>query len=205
MNDEGSSVEETHVEVTPTPVEVEPPKKPSRLSLFFKKALRWAAGIGLLFAFGVSLTWLVRVLPLVRELRAVRSDLMTANAQIADLEELVVDMQVLEDNYASLEANLDDVEHHLSLLKILSDVSASRLALAMDNPLAARTALSDTDERLSILQEDLEGDHANTVVKVRVRLQQAISEIDTNIFAAEGDLEIITNDLLNLERDLFNE
>jgi DNA repair ATPase RecN len=205
MNMEEPSVVEPHVDATPPAVEVEPPKEPSRLGLFLKKVLRWAAGIGALFAFGIALTWLVRVRPLVRELSDVRSVLTTANAQIADLEVQLSDMQTLEANYASLEADFKDAELHLRLMRILSDVSTARLALAMNNPTAARIALTDTDERLSMLQKDLEDEYASIVADARFRLQQAISEIDTNMFAAEGDLEILANYLMNLESEYFNE
>ncbi len=203
MNLEEPSVEDTHVEAPPPAVEVEAPKEPSRLVLFLMKALRWAAGIGLLFAFGVVLTWIVRVGPLARELRDVRSDLTAANAQIEELEERLSGMEALEQSYASLEADFKDAELHLSLLEILSDVDEARLALAMDNATAARNALSDTDERLSMLQKDLEDEYANTVAGARFRLQQAISEIDTNMFAAMGDLQILAIDLMNLESEYF--
>ncbi|HEY70953.1 MAG TPA: hypothetical protein G4O08_10255 [Anaerolineae bacterium] len=205
MSMEEPSVEEVHVDATPPAVEVEAPKEPSKLGLFFKKVLRWAAGIGLLFAFGVVLTWIVRVRPLVRDLRDVRSDLTAANAYIEELEERVSDMEALEESHASLEAELKDAELHLSLLRILSDVDAAKLALAMNNPAAARIALVDTDERLSTLQKDLEDEYANTVAGARFRLQQVISEIDTNEFAAMGDLEILANDLMNLESEYFND
>lgn len=205
MNLEEPSVEESHVEETPPAVEIEAPKEPSKLGQFLKKALRWVAGIGLLFTFGVVLMWIVRVGPLVRELREVRSDLAASNARIDDLEERVSDMDALEASYASLEAEFKDAEIHLSLLEILSDVDAARLALAMDNPAAARTALSETDDRLLMLQKDLEDEYANSVASARFRLQQAISEIDTNVFAAMGDLEILTNDLTNLESEYFND
>ena len=203
MNLEEPSVEDAHVETPPPAVEVEAPKEPSRLVLFLMKALRWAAGIGLLFAFGVVLTWIVRVGPLARELRDVRSDLTAANAQIEELEERLSGMEALEQSYASLETDFKDAELHLSLLEILSDVDEARLALAMDNPTAARNALSETDERLSMLQKDLEDEYANTVAGARFRLQQAISEIDTNMFAAMGDLQILANDLMNLESEYF--
>ena len=114
MNLEEPSVEDTHVETPPPAVEVEAPKEPSRLVLFLMKALRWAAGIGLLFAFGVVLTWIVRVGPLARELRDVRSDLTAANARIEELEERLSGMEALEQSYASLEVDFKDAETYAS-------------------------------------------------------------------------------------------
>jgi hypothetical protein len=185
-------------------VKEELPREPSALGRFFSKVIRWTAGIAIIFGFGVGLTWLVRVAPLVRDLRNVQDDLTAASVLITDLEQVVAGMHELEQTNADLQSELESAEEHINLLMILSDVSTARLALAKDDRSAARNALAETDERLSRLQEFLEGEDANTVVGLRVRLQQAISEIDTNMFAADGDLAIITNDLQNLESEIFS-
>jgi chromosome segregation ATPase len=185
-------------------VEEEAPREPTALGRFFTKVIRWTAGIAIVFGFGVGLTWLVRVAPLVRDLRNVQDDLTAASVLIADLEQAVAGLNELEQYNDDLQSELEGAEEHINLLMILSDVSTARLALAKDDRSAARTALAETDERLSRLQEFLEGEDANTVVGLRVRLQQAISEIDTNIFAADGDLAIIYNDLQNLESGAFS-
>ena len=199
MNDEESTMDEM-----PSSEMEEAPKEPSRLGKLFTKLVRWAAGIAVIFVSGVVLTWLIRVAPLARDLRSIREDLTAASAQIADLELAVSDYEDLEQSNADLQNEVESAEQHLNLMRILSDIATARIALANDNPLAARTALSDTDERMSGLQEALEGEDANTVVQLRVRLQQAISEIDTNAFAADGDLSILSNDLRTLENRVFN-
>lgn len=196
--------EETTIYEAPTSEEKESPKKPSHLGRLFTKVVRWTAGIGMIFAFGVALTWLVRVAPLVRDLNGVQGDLATAIAEIDDLELALEGMQALEQSNVALQAELAAAEQHINLLKILSDVSTARLALANDNPAAAHSALVDTDARMSRLQESLDGEDANAIVGLRVRLQQAVSEIDTNMFAADGDLGIMANDLLSLERKLYD-
>jgi hypothetical protein len=196
-------VEEPIVEGPPP--EKKKPKEAGPLGRFFTKAVRWAAGIGLIFGFGVVLTWLVRVVPLVIDVRDLRAELTAANAQISDLEEIVDDIHDLQQTNASLQADLASAELHIDLLYILSDISKARLALASDDPAMADSALTGTDELMSILQEALEGEDANTVVGLRGRLQQAISEIETDVFAADGDLEILTNGLMVLELKLFGE
>jgi len=204
MDAEETTMQEATASDTFPSEEKESPKKPSPLGRLFAKVVRWTAGIGLIFAFGVALTWLVRVVPLGRDLNGVRDDLATANAQIDVLEQVVEGMQALEQSNVALQAELTAAEQHLNLLNILSDVSTARLALAKDNPAAALSALVDTDERMSRLQESLEGEDANSIVGLRVRLQQAISEIDTNAFAADGDLGILANDLQGLERRFYD-
>lgn len=204
MDTEETTMQEATASDTSPSEEKESPKKPSPLGSLFAKIVRWAAGIGLIFTFGVALTWLVRVVPLGRDLNGVRDDLATARVEIDVLEQVAEGMQALEQSKVALQAELTAAEQHLNLRKILSDVSTARLALANDNLAGALSALVDTDERLSRLQESLEGEDANAIVGLRVRLQQAISEIDTNVFAADGDLGILANDLLGLERRLYD-
>ncbi len=195
--EESSKVEIPHQD------ETEAPRKPTALGRFFTKVIRWTSGIAIIFGFGVVLTWVVRVVPQARDLRTVRDDLSAASGLIADLEQTVAGLHELEQNNADLQAELASAEQHINLLYILGDIGTARLALAKDDLSAARIALAGTDERMSRLQAFLEGDDANTIVGLRVRLQQAISEIDINTFAADGDLAIISNDLQNIESDLF--
>jgi hypothetical protein len=187
------------------PPEKEPAKEPGPLGRFFTKAVRWSAGIGLVFGFGVVLTWVVRVVPLVNELRDIRDTLEVANAQITDLEKDVDDLRDVEQDNVSLRADLSSAELHIVLLNVLIDVGEARIALATDDPIAASAALTDTDEHMASLQAALGGENANTVVGLRVRLQQAISEIDTDTFAADGDLKILANGLKLLEQHVFGE
>ncbi len=187
------------------PPEKETAKEPGPLGRFFTRVVRWSAGIGLIFGFGVVLTWVVRVVPLVNELRDVRDTLDVANAQISDLEKVVDDLRDVEQDNVSLRADLTSAELHIVLLNVLIDAGEARVALAMDDLIAAGAALTDTDELMASLQAGLEGENANTIVGLRVRLQQAISEIDTDIFAADGDLQILANGLLLLEEQVFSE
>jgi hypothetical protein len=187
------------------PPEKETAKEPGPLGRFFTKVVRWSAGIGLVFGFGVVLTWVVRVVPLVNELRDIRDTLEVANAQITDLEKDVGDLRDVEQDNVSLRADLTSAELHIVLLNVLIDAGEARIALATDDPLAASAALTDTDELMASLQAGLEGENANTIVGLRVRLQQAISEIDTDAFAADGDLKILVNGLMLLEQQIFTE
>jgi len=202
-NEEPALIEESVVGKPPSEEKIT--KQPGPLGRFFIRVVRWAAGIGLVFGFGVVLTWLIRVAPLVGERRDLRDELAAANAHIADLEGVVSDLRDLEKTNASLQAELTSAELHIVLLNILSDISEARFALAFDDRAAAHAALTDTDELMSSLQEALGGEEANTVVGLRVRLLQAISEIDTDTFAADGDLEILANGLMNLEQKVFSD
>jgi hypothetical protein len=89
----------------------------------------------------------------------------------------------------------------MDLLSVLVDVTTAQLAMAQDDPIAAKAALAGTDERLRTLDEELVG--ADTVEGLRNRLALVIEELDDNIFAAQKDLQILSNNLISLERSLF--
>jgi hypothetical protein len=79
------------------------------------------------------------------------------------------------------------------------------LALAQDQPGAARNELSGTDSRLASLQDGLDEQPAESVGSMRDRLQLVMAELEGDSFAAERDLEILANNLVDLERQLFSQ
>jgi hypothetical protein len=88
------------------------------------------------------------------------------------------------------------------VLAALVDVSSARVSLALGNPESAAEALDPIASRLSALQSRLEGDSAKGVGAMLDRLILVRNEIDTDTFAALGDLEILANDLSQLAEDL---
>ena len=63
-------------------------------------------------------------------------------------------------------------------------------------------ALQGTGEKLATLR-DLMGD--SDLERIRERLVLVLSEVDNDPFAAERDLEILANILLEIERELSGE
>jgi hypothetical protein len=97
------------------------------------------------------------------------------------------------------------VSAHLNLLAVLVDVTTAQLALAQEDDIAARAALTGTDARLGALESTLEGANAEEVAEMSNRLQLVLEEAESDTFAARRDLEILANNLLALERVLFGE
>jgi hypothetical protein len=90
-------------------------------------------------------------------------------------------------------------------LNVLVDVTTAQLALAQDDDIAARAALTGTAARLTALESTLDGADAIAVAEMGERLQLVLEEVETDSFAARRDLEILANNLLALERVLFGE
>lgn len=218
----GVEAEEAEPEETPEPAELpqepeaEVPTEPSRMSQFLRSSLRWITAFVLVFALGVLATWLTRVRPqaqALRELRVERDSILARAEEIdSELLEAQEENSQLQTHVDELEASLeqareerDAAQNHLELLEVLVDVSAAQLALAQEEPLQARAALDSSDDRLASLQGELSGEPGEQIQDLRERLALALESIGEDDFAAQRDLEVLTNTLLAVERLAFEE
>jgi len=186
---------------------VEEVKEPTRFQLFLRKALRWAAGVAVVFVAGVVVTWLVRVTPLQNELAMTQSDLGSAQQEVAtlqaDVDELQTDRDELEAENADLQDQLTTALADQHILRVIADVSAARVALADDDVVTAKAALSGTEDRLQALFDILPQDVHETLQDMLARLLLVLDEIDEDNFAASKDLEVLWTNMQALERSLF--
>jgi hypothetical protein len=185
--------------VTETPSEplaAPTPKPPSRINRWLRSALRWAAGIALIFLIGAALVWIVGVRPLNAEVRTLRADLETAQAELETL-------RPLQEENQALQAEAARARSRVLLLKAMVDVTSAQVSLALGRPDEAGSALLPTDERLaSILNTLTEPQARDQVRQMRERLALALSEISDDEFAAQNDLEVLASDLAALEASL---
>lgn len=202
---EAPEVEPVVVEGEPVELleEGEPAEPPSKLRRFMSQALRWVTGVMVVFACGVAVTWIVQVRPGSEQIGLLRADLESAQNQINLLEDEVESLQPLEGENASLRNEITTIEQRMDLLSVLVDVTTAQLAIAQEDPIAAKAALAGTDDRLMALDVELIG--ADTVEGLRNRLALVLDEVDDNAFAAQRDLQILASNLLSLERSLFGE
>ena len=196
-------------EITPEPV-VPPPlesdaeeaPKPSRR---LRKVLVWIVGLVILFAAGVLLSWMLQVRPQAAQIARQESEILSAQEQIELLNDEVQGLKPLSEQNSQLREELLSANAHLDLLNVLVDVTTAQLALAQEDDIAARAALTGTDVRLTALESTLEGADAVAVGEMSGRLQLVLEEVESDSFAARRDLEILANNLLALERVLFGE
>ena len=191
---EASKMEEMSTQEPP-----EAPKEPSRAARFFRRALRWAAGILAVFTMGFLATWYAQVVPKAREISSLQEQQAAAELRLAGLETL----KTVRQENLQLTEQLDQAQARLELLSILVDVSRSQLGVAQEDPVHALAALDGTAEKLAALEGHLSGSDAEAVQGMAERLQLVVAEVNADIFAAQRDLEILSNPLLEMDRELF--
>ncbi len=191
-------------EPAPEP-QAEQEREPSAIGRVLGQILRWGVGIGVVLLLGVMATWIVRVRPQGDRIRSLERSLDETRTEVQALRADLESMQSLEQENEALRADLETKDRHLDLLAVLVDVTRARLELAQDNAGEAQVALERTDDRLASLQEGLEESAAENVSGMRDRLNLVLNELESDTFAAERDLEILSNNLVELERSLFGE
>ena len=174
----------------------------SRAGGFLKRALRWVVIFLVVFTLGIVAMQFVRVRPLTDERDRFSQSLAEAQAAQQELEQEIDRLEGVEQENQALSEALQKTEVKLALLNILVDVTRAQLALAQEDPVRVVAALQGTGDKLATLRDlmqdsDLEG--------IRERLVLVLSEADGDLFAAERDLEILANILLEIERDLSGE
>ncbi len=183
-----------------------PPKEPSRFGLFLRRALRWLAGIGVVFALGIGTLWFAQVRPQAERIRELQADLEATRSQVEALQNEVEDLRPLKTVNADLQQSLAAAQQRHALLSTLVDVTQAQLALAQDDGLAARAALAEAPAQLEALQRDLSGQEAETLATMQDRLDLVLRELDQEkTFAAQRDLEVLANALVELDRALFGQ
>jgi len=181
--------------------EEEPTKPPRRL----RKILLWAVGLVVLFTAGVVLSWFIQVRPQAVRIENLETQVLEAQNQVDLLDQEVQELRPLSDQNAQLMEELESTRVHLDLLSVLVDVTTAQLALAQEDDIAARAALTGTDASLDSLEIILEGADAQEVRDMSDRLDLVLEEVKSDPFAARRDLEVLANNLLALERVLFGE
>jgi hypothetical protein len=190
--------------VTAGPAEPEV-KRESWLGRFLRRSLRWATATVAVFALGVAATWLTQVRPRAGAVETLEQGLATVEAQRNGLQAEVDDLSAVRAENEALRAQLEQAEARLLLRQVLMDVSAARLALAEQDPAAAAAALEETSAALNGLGVKLGPGGAATVAPLHDRLLLALQEMETDGFAAQRDLEVLANSLLEIEGEQFGE
>jgi hypothetical protein len=187
-------------EQIPAPPEAGPPP---RSRLFLRRALRWAAGLLIVFALGaLAATWFL-YRPQTQELAAARAAQQQSQARIAELEGQVDRLQPLGETNETLQAQLEQAEARTQLLATLVEVNRARLALANENLPEAQEGLSGAGQGLTELARLVGPGEREQVAAMQSRLELVRGEIEQDAFAAQSDLGVIAANLEQLEETLF--
>src|SRR3972149_4339090 len=137
-------MEEQHgsgMEAAPPPKAPGGPPGPRRAARFFRRALRWAAGILAVFTMGFLATWYAQVVPKAREIDSLREQQAAAESRIQTLETELETLKTVRQENQQLSEQLDQAQARLELLSILVDISRSQLGVAQEDPVAALAGL----------------------------------------------------------------
>ncbi len=202
-------VEAESMEVTPEPVaEPEaPPQEPGRTQVFFKKLLRWSVLVSLFFLAGLLSAYFFLYKPVAQNLAETQDRLADAVQQAEELKSRLTAAETtvtgLKSENETLQAELDEANDHLSLIQVLVDVSTARLALVFEDVPGAKLALTDTPAHLERLSARIAEYDANLASSMPQRLSLILSGLESDPKTAEIDLELLTKNLLDVEKALF--
>jgi hypothetical protein len=186
--------------VVPKPDE---PKPPSRIGIFFRKALRWTTGLIFIFGLGVVTAWFVRVQPQDVQIEDLNNRINAAETSVAELESQISSLMPLAVENESILMELSDTQKHVDVMSILVDVTSAELALLRDDLVTAKASLSGTEARLAALQDVFEGEDEQTIEGMRARLSLALEALEEDTETAVSDLSVLSSNLVALERSLF--
>lgn len=185
------------------PMSGEPESKaPSRLGRFAWRALRWVTAVIVIFGLGFGATWLVRVRPLMTEVTDLRQQLLDSDKRLSDAEQRLSQLEGVQARNQELQDSLIEAQAHLDLLAVLVDVTTAQLAIAQEDTAQAQLTLAGVSAKLDALDSQ-EIVPLDQVQGLRERLALVIEELNTDVFATQRDLEILSNTLVAMERDLF--
>ena len=180
-------------------------KEGSRFGRFLRRLLRWGVLLLVTFTLGVVAMHFVQVQPLRAERNDLTQSLVEAEETRQELQAEIDDLEGVEAENQVLTESIKQREARLMLLNVLVDVTRAQLALAQDEPVGVAAALKATGEKLRSLRDLLGTSAAADLEGSRERLVLVLSEVDGDPFAAERDLEILANTILEMERELSGE
>jgi multidrug resistance efflux pump len=168
--------------------------------------LRWAAGLGAVFALGIIATWIVQVGPRNRDLTQAREQLADAQRDLAEAQADLKRLSDLEQSNADLSHRLTLAEQRIDVLSALVAVTRAQAALGLGDETGARNALAEARRHLEdALLPAIEPGRRPQVEALLTRLELVLGELARDAFAAQSDLGVLANGLEELDAAMAEE
>jgi hypothetical protein len=167
------------------------------------RLLRWFLIALVLFGLGVAFTLWALYSPQRSQLSAADSQNQSLQGQVSDLQNQVKTLTPLGTTNQNLQQQINQGDLHTAILSARNDVAQAQLALAKQDTAKASLALSKTDQTLTKIGSLLPSNQQKLVQDMQSRLTLAKSEIESNSYAAQSDLDVLANSLVDLENSLF--
>jgi hypothetical protein len=194
---------ETPSQQPPASKATQPAKPVKKRPSFFRRALRWLLFLLILFAAGYLLAVITTYKPMRDQYNAALKELEQANVQVNSLEGNLENLSPLERENQALQEKIQLAEMHTALLSARADVLAAQLALKDKDQARARVALTKTGKTLETLETLLPSDQQKVIADLQQRLKLSLEEMGENDYAAQSDLDVLANSLLELENALI--
>ncbi len=167
------------------------PETPRRNSL--GGTLRWLLAVLLAFGLGALLIALALYFPSQQQLTKANATATSQTDQIT----------TLQTSNETLQKDLDSEKLHSYVLKALSGVRGASQAVAAGDYAGARLSLIQASDALNILSGLLGTDQKDVLSAMQQSAAQALTKLKTNITSAQPELDQLTNNLVQLEDNLF--
>ena len=180
-----------------------PSTRKSRFQQIIRRGLIGLAVLLVVFAAGGVTVGLLYVRPANQERTRLEQELNQAEARIQDQEAKLAEYKSQETEKQSIQQALTNSQTHVALLRVLVDVNNARIALEAQDPDRARLYLSKTPQKIEQLGQSLGAESDGAISSMLQRLTLVNDEISRSRSAAQTDLSIIANDLIQIENTFF--
>jgi cell division protein FtsB len=172
----------------------------------FRKVLLWAGLLAIIFLAGIITDHFLRLKPLQETIAGLQTSLDQVTQEADSLksknDQLTAADKTSQDRITSLEgdkkdllAEIEATKAHLSLMKVLVDVSNARVALFLGDVEGAKDVLINTQQRLDDLSSLIAEVDSNLAADIPQRFKLIISGLERDTETVNIDLELITKDL----------
>jgi hypothetical protein len=155
--------------------------------------LRWLLVVLLAFGLGALLIAFTLYLP-------IRQELVKAKATVTNQSDQI---NTLQTGNETLQKDLDSAKLHSYVLKALSGVRGASQSVAADDYAGARLSLIQASDALDILSGLLGTDQKDVLTAMQLSAAQALTKVKNNLKSAQPELDQLTNNLVQLEDNLF--
>jgi hypothetical protein len=172
------------------PSDAKPETRPQKS---LRGILRWLLVVLLAFGLGALIIAFALYIPAKQQLVKANTTVTSQTNQIA----------TLQTGNETLQKDLDSAKLHSYVLKALSGVRGASQAVAAGDYAGARLSLIQTTDSLDILSGLLGADQKDVLSAMQQSAAQALTKVQANLTSAQPELDQLTNNLVQLEDNLF--
>ena len=171
-------------QATETTESLEKPTPEKRVPGFWMRALRILLGVLILIGVGALLAIYLLYVPTRQRLLDTTAQMeaaaKTASAQLNEANQEIDRLSAFEKKNQELQAELENVSIHNTILQLRIDVATAKLALAEEDPSMAHLALNKTSETIQTLNNLLPVDQQKVTESLKTRLELVLNEIEAD-------------------------